>query len=35
MKHIDKLVYLVREHFEKNQKARELLEKVKSFKVSR
>jgi len=33
--HIDKLIQPVREHFEKNQKAKELLEEVKSFKISR
>jgi len=34
-KHIDKLLTPVREHFEKNKRARELKEKVKSFEVSR
>ena len=33
--YINKLVEPVREHFEKNKKTKELLEKVKSFKVTR
>jgi len=34
-KYINDLIRPVREHFKKNKKARELLEKVKSFKVTR
>jgi len=33
--YVNELIKPVREHFEKNKKAKELLEKVKSFKVTR
>jgi len=33
--HINKLIEPVRDHFDKNKKARDLLEQVKSFEVTR
>ena len=33
--YVDKLIYPVRQHFEKNSKARDLLEQVKSFETTR